>query len=89
MLIRSQNKIGIVNLNQIDTIVYDDRRDVILAYNPGNASMDLGKYTTEEKAVKVLDMIQEQYQYIQECKYICIGCSQPEFIFQMPQDDEV
>lgn len=89
MLIRSQNKIGIVNLNQVDTIVYDDRQDVIFAYNPGNTPMDLGEYTTKAKAIKVLDIIQSQYQYIQECRYIGVGCSQPEFVFQMPQDDEV
>ena len=49
----------------------------------------LGTYSTKGSAVKVMDMICDSYQYLQECKYTGIGVNQPEFVFQMPQDSEV
>lgn len=56
--------------------------------------IELGKYSTEEKALKVLDMIQEcivenkanwlHSQYLEVLKE-----PKKSFIFQMPHDDEV
>lgn len=44
-----------------------------------DVGLDLGAYSTKEKAIKVLDMIYEEYQSsIHNCK-----------AFQMPQDSEV
>ena len=57
----------------------------------------IGKYSSLEKAIKVLDMIQEMYQSSLYCDhaydhgaqamrpYIFVG----NYTFQMPQDDEV
>ena len=87
MIIRSQSKLGMVNICNIDTISIGNELE-ILAWN-GREKSYLGKYSTKEKGIKVLDMICEQYQYNEECKYTGIGVSQPEFVFQMPQDSEV
>lgn len=98
MIIRSQDKKNIVNFNNIDTI---DVRDKQVRYfaNGGVETMGvLGTYSTEEKAIKVLDMIQQEYGkhlysqggqmatadiYIQPFVFI------PPKVFQMPQDSEV
>lgn len=49
-----------------------------------NGDLDLGNYSTEEKALKVLDMIDEHLEkmYIGTSNYM----GKP---FQMPQDEEV
>ena len=80
MIIRSQNKKAIVNMNMIDTI--EERNKQIRYFSGGGMETVgvLGKYSTEEKAIKVLDMI-------------CDACRNMAFtdgvIFQMPQDSEV
>ena len=81
MIIRSQDKKSIVNMDNIDTI--DIRENLIRAFNGGNdMGINIGKYSTEEKAIKVLDMI-------------CDACRNTAFIaeqavvFYMPQDSEV
>lgn len=82
MIIRSQNKKGIINLNNIDTIdVYDGQ---VRYFNGGGLeSMGiLGTYSTEEKAIKVLDMICDA------CRNIAFIDEQA-VVFQMPQDSEV
>lgn len=89
MLIRTQNKIALVNLDLIDTIIYDDTQDVIFAYSPGNIPMDLGDYAGKEKAIKVLDMIQEQYSECQKQKCGRSVVFKEDFVFQMPKDSEV
>ena len=83
MLIRSQNKMALVNLDQIDTIVYDDENKVIFAYNPGNIPMELGDYSDEENVIKVLDMIQEKYLDANGYSYAY------NTVFQMPEEDEI
>lgn len=97
MIIRSQDKKSIVNMDNIDTI--DIRENLIRAFNGGNdMGINIGKYSTEEKAIKVLNMIQEEYGkhyygqggqmatadiYIQPFAFI------PPKVFQMPSDEEV
>ena len=50
------------------------------------ASMTLGKYSTEEQALEVLNEIQNVYQYAMKCKYVGAGSYPPEFVYTMPQD---
>lgn len=85
MIIRSQNKKGIINLNNIDTIGIEPNHcgcDVVGYNGTQESCVKLGEYSTEEKAIKVLDMI-------------CNACRNTAFIdesavvFQMPQDSEV
>lgn len=63
MLIRSQNKAILLNFSN-STVVYivkNDKDFVILSLENENRYR-LGKYSSEAKAMKVLDMIQEAYE---------------------------
>lgn len=73
MLIRSQDRTKLVDIAG-KTIVVSGVNDIKILY--ANSSVRLGYYTSKEKAIKVLDMIQES----------CIDCH---IDFQMPQDEEV
>lgn len=80
MFIRSQNRDVLVNVNDIcfnklnihSEIIYQFR-----CYGYGDDYYILGEYSTEEKALNVLDEIQKWTEYIYPKAY------------QMPQDDEV
>lgn len=72
MLIRSQDKTKLVDITG-KTIVVSGVNDIKTSYV---SSVRLRHYTNKEKAIKVLDMIQES----------CINCH---IDFQMPQDEEV
>lgn len=73
MLIRSQDRTKLVDITG-KTIIVSGINDIEISY--ANSSVRLGHYTSKEKAIKVLDMIQES----------CINCH---IDFQMPQDEEV
>lgn len=62
MLIRSQNKEILVNFNVSAGIEIAEgtTKTVVTSYITG-CSYLLGEYSTREKAMKVLDMIQEAY----------------------------
>lgn len=62
MLIRSQNKEILVNFDTLAGIEIAEgtTKTVITSYTTG-CSYLLGEYSTKEKALKVLDMIQEAY----------------------------
>ena len=72
MLIRSQDRTKLVDITG-KTIVVSGVNDIKTSYA---SSVRLRHYTNKEKAIKVLDMIQES----------CIDCH---IDFQMPQDEEV
>lgn len=60
MLIRSQNKRILINMNNVSSIEVGDNELRIFA-DDGETVYDLGSYSTKAKAMKVLDMIQEAY----------------------------
>lgn len=60
MLIRSQNKRILINMNNVSSIEAGDNELRIFA-DDGETIYDLGSYSTRAKAMKVLDMIQEAY----------------------------
>ena len=60
MLIRSQDKRILINMNNVSSIEVGDNELRIFA-DDGETIYDLGYYSTKEKALKVLDMIQEAY----------------------------
>ena len=90
MIIRSQNKKSIINLDSVDTI---ETRDNQIRYFCGGGMETmgvLGKYSTEEKAIKVLDMIQSAYCRTEDVKSGAVQAQkQDSFCFDMPQDSEV
>lgn len=93
MLIRSQNKRRLVDMTGLTVgISYEGdgcKSDIIAISNQtGNKHWTpLGTYTTEEKAIKVLDMIQEEYE---DANCQCGGCGfVKNKVFEMPEDSEV
>nr|DAG52443.1 MAG TPA: hypothetical protein [Caudoviricetes sp.] len=62
MLIRSQDKRMIVNFDNICTIsAFPEKDSEDIYVEDGTGSLMVGRYSTKEKAMKVLDMIQEAY----------------------------
>ena len=74
MLIRSQNKKELHNINRISMIRVVSLSNEHLV--EVNSQHTIGIYSTEEKAIKVLDMM-------------CYNNFWCQDVFQMPQDDEV
>ena len=94
MLIRSQDKRKLLELNNITIevnkyVIYGENKHSAY-YNVECPRGVLGKYTTEEKALKVLDMIEEEYNapiYINKNRYQYEKYEHP--VFHMPEDTEV
>lgn len=79
MIIRSQSKRCIVRFERLDTIEVTTRGDRVCleSYNGSTETFAvLGAYSTEEKAIKVLNAIQ--------CAYLSNATA-----IQMPKDSEV
>lgn len=77
MWIRSQSKKSLSNVNQlIINNTKDKSKYYIFGYSE-RGSDTLGVYSTEEKALRVLDMIEKVSMY------------QGNTLFQMPQDEDV
>lgn len=87
MLIRSQDKRILINMNNVSSIEVGDNELRIFA-DDGETIYDLGSYSTKAKAMKVLDMIQEAY-----CKFMSVknddAWDGKESVFYMPEDSEV
>ena len=78
MLIRSQDRTKLVDIAG-KTIAIDRANAIGITY--ANSNVLLGKYTSKEKALKVLDLIGHAYNNFE----IGFDCS----VFQMPEDEEV
>ena len=62
MLIRSQDKRMIVNFDNICTVsAFPEKDSEDIYVEDGAGSLMVGRYSTKEKSMKVLDMIQEAY----------------------------
>lgn len=83
MLIRSQDKTIIVNIDNAFSIAIRDINGAASIYvgSQGGCCI-IAEYSTREKAMKVLDMIQEAY-----CKFM--SWDGKESAFCMPEDSEV
>ena len=80
MLIRSQNKIELINIQNV-TDFYVCGGNIKAFFNTDSENfVSIADYSTEEKAIKVLDSIQEYY--INTANNRCR-------VFQMPQESEV
>ena len=71
MLIRSQDKTVIVNINNVFSIAIRDINGATAMYigSQGNCC-NMAEYSTKAKAMKVLDMIQEAYGDSEYTKYV-------------------
>lgn len=99
MLIRSQDKKQLHPLNSM-AIVPKHKRELnskkfiegyqIVIFMGSDGDAIIGTYSTEEKAIKVLDMIQKYYgDYIKATGNIFFNAFNFPKVFQMPQDSEV
>lgn len=62
MLIRSQDKRMIVNFDNICTVsAFPEKESEDIYVEDGTGSLMVGRYSAKEKAMKVLDMIQDAY----------------------------
>ena len=77
MLIRSQNKMSLVKFENIVVNINNINGKEIICWsqmNPGEDEyISLGHYSTKEKAMKVLDMIQEAYMDFEAAKITSTG----------------
>ena len=99
MLIRTQNKREIVNLDNVTNIhmfTYKNKKEIKekyptdIRYDAGANSGTLGTYSSEEKAIKVLNMIQETYEdtssQLSANGLLVTSCKK---VFNMPVDEVV
>ena len=95
MLIRTPDKRKFVNLNNITNIhlfTYKNKNEIRetypteIRYNMETENGTLGIYSSEEKAIKVLDMLQEEY--LDANYFNHSGCVMNK-VFVMPADSEV
>lgn len=96
MIIRSQDKKKIVNFDVCHLSITADNCIVatngVISYPSEMLSGVIGEYSTEEKAIKVLDMIQNvyiQYGTIKDGLGSIHGAFNIPKCFQMPSDEEV
>lgn len=77
MLIRSQDKLVIIPLNDftitVDTEEYADNRERNICVCKSESIFEIGHYSTKEKAIKVLDMIQEAYAVYESNRIVSTG----------------
>ena len=93
MWIRSQNKKVLINANNIRIISDSRSYDIICDFYDGEYYY-LGEYSTKEKALKVMDMIQnaitgtrfEFTDIVRDCDLAGIEIHN---VFNMPKDEEV
>lgn len=85
MLIRSQNKSRLINLdNTRELRFWECAQGFDITY----CACPIGHYSTKAKALKALDMIQEAYETYKYEKAFKTGLTLFE-TFQMPEDSEV
>ena len=89
MIIRSQDKTMIINFS-IASNFYKQGSEIWV--NTFHGIAKIGTYSTEEKAIKVLDMICEEYVKYTSLEDVLGGVHGIHILpkcFQMPQDEEV
>ena len=91
MLIRSQDKKSLINMDAVSQIYLDSDNAITIDFNnsDGEGFEIIGEYSSEAKAIKVLDKIQDDYNYCEFIKIAGQGVRQLDFTFQMPSDEEI
>lgn len=93
MLVRSQNKEMLINANNIRIISDSRSYDIICDFYDGNYYY-LGEYSTKEKAMKVMDMIQNaitgtRFKFTDIVRDCDLAGIEIHNVFNMPKDEEV
>lgn len=93
MWLMSQNRDVLVNVNDICFYEVNKDSEIIYqfrCYGYGDDYYILGEYSTEEKALRVMDMIQKQIGLLEVYKLCVLPINKTEqFVFQMSKDEEV
>ena len=90
MIIRSQDKAFIINFGQVDTVCLGGIEGKSVITFTDAQVVTLGTYSTEEKAIKVLDDICTFANGIHFEMIATDQCGRLDgVVFQMPQDSEV
>lgn len=92
LLIRSQDKTNIANFNTCCCIgISHFKNSFQVNYQTSEGVFFLGEYSTKEKALKVLDMVEKEYlKYARiESGYGVQGVFEIPKVFKMPADNEV
>lgn len=92
MWVRSQNKRILSNVDEVLVTFVDENKCFISGFW-GTGSDTLGVYSTKEKALKVLDEIQDaiedtDYYRIDNIGHGTYALGKGVQVYQMPQDDE-
>lgn len=88
MLIRSQDKMTLVDIKETKIGVEYAGYKKYGVYASFKCCAELGIYSSDEKAIKVLDMVQTAYEKYEYEKVFKTGTTLLE-TFQMPEDSEV
>ena len=86
MLIRTQDKKGIVNLNNMESLwisEVDSGFDITIAFSDG--AYVIGQYTSETQANYILDAIESEYLKVTAGRN---GLNQTPVVYHMPEDWE-
>lgn len=97
MLIRTQNRKTLVDITNLVIEISRSKlisKNSIIAYHTNDFSssdyITLGTYSTEEKALKVLDMIQKTYEsttsQLSINGFLITQCNK---VFEMPADEDI
>lgn len=92
MLIRTQDRIRLIDMKDMTVSISKETMQTdLISYNYYNIRsvallLVLGRYSTEDKAMKVLDMIQKVYLDANYCNY---SGYVKNTVFEMPADEEV
>lgn len=88
MLIRSQDKLDLVKLDDLGVVKSTDNKTATINMYHHESHFKIGKYSSIEKALKVLDMIQKHYGNIKYHQFYQESLDFISPVFEMPQDDE-
>ena len=94
MWIRSQRRNALVNINFM-RVINDGNYCLICGATTDGCDCELGVYSTEEKALKVLDEIQTSIMTEHQFRIDELNCTRNYFgkeykeIYQMPADEDV
>lgn len=94
MWIRSQNRTALLDCDSFAVESYSEAHEVVTLNNRTNITMELGVYSSKEKALKVLDEIQSVIEDKQFRTIDNVGCGDYVLhngvqIYEMPQDVDV
>lgn len=96
MWIRSQNGMSLIDCTSFAVEKFFEQYEVVTLNNSSRITVELGTYSSEKKALKVLDEIQKRVEYPGSTlvspaplknyyRLSPIG----DFFYQMPQDEDV